>query len=235
MSAAPATSSWRSIESQLERCLADRPQQLDALRSRRSPVGLSAPDLERPIDERAQFGPTLVGVHEHRLVGDQLRVRVEPEESEAPAHRIEIDIGERDGVARDRREVGLPVGQLAELLDQGVLAGGGLLERTARQALAGVPRSGAVTADLAGLHLDDEQAAIRVADDDVRLALVLVAVVAHEPADVREDEHLRPDDSPKSVHDEAFCCLATRRDRVVTPGCDHGAPGDRRCRCRDTC
>jgi hypothetical protein len=72
----------------------------------------------------------------------------------------------------DRLEVGGPVGQLMELLEEGVLVVAGLIEGTAIERVRPRPPcSAAIPPDLAGLHLDDEDAPLRIADDDVRLAV----------------------------------------------------------------
>ena len=67
-----------------------------------------------------------------------------------------------------------------------------------------MPAAGAIAADLAGLHLDHEDPAIRVADDDVRLALTDMAVVAAEPANTVEDRDVGPQDRAQPIDHEAL-------------------------------
>ena len=76
---------------------------------------------------------------------------------------------------------------LLELGDEAVVAVGRLLERRSVElADARPPATLAVAPDLAGLDLDRQEAALRVGDDEVGLALALDPVVAHQPGDVGE-------------------------------------------------
>jgi hypothetical protein len=139
-------------------------EQVDRGLTGRPGVGRAAPELERAIEEGRQLVPAGLRVDEHRLVGDQVGVHIGPEQADAVAHRVELDVGEGDRLACDRVHAGGPVGQLAELPDQGTTAIAGLLERAAGQSVrAGPPGSMVIATDLAGLDLDDEDPALGIA------------------------------------------------------------------------
>ena len=92
-------------------------------------------------------------------------------------------------MAGGRLQAALPRGQLEQLLDEVVLTRGRLLEgRWIKSVPARPPSTVVVAADLARLDLEDEEAAVWVGDDEVRLAFDLVAAVARDPSDVRQDD-----------------------------------------------
>ena len=136
------------------------------------------------------------------MVRDQGGVDVQPEQPKRALHRLELDVRQGDGLACDRDEPRRPIGQLGELLDQGIAAVGGLLERTPRKfASAGPPPTRTVPSDPAGLHLDHEDAALGVADHDVRLAATVSPALAKEPLHVREDgDGIRQNGAEAFVH-----------------------------------
>ncbi len=90
----------------------------------------------------------------------------------------------------------------------------GLFERASVQlAAADPPPAGLEPPDLAGLDLDDQDPAIRVADDDVGFAFAHVAAVARDPSDVVQQRHVRWRDRPKPLDDESFSGRACRSGR----------------------
>ena len=138
------------------------------------------------------------------LVEDQLGVGVGAHQ-DLGIEAGEVDVRERDGVAGDRVESGLPGRQLLELGDEAVVAVGGLLERRPGELVVpGPPAPEAVAADGPGLDLDGEEAALRVGDQDVRLALAQDAAVAHEPGQVREHRELGGQRVAEAVEDVAL-------------------------------
>jgi hypothetical protein len=80
----------------LERLDHRRAQQLDAVSTGRIGAGGARPVIEGAVEESLEFEAAVGRVGERRLIGDEIRVGVRPEdvETEASAHRIEVDIGE---------------------------------------------------------------------------------------------------------------------------------------------
>ena len=85
----------------------------------------------------------------------------------------EVDLGEGDGVGGAGLEVDRPVGQVAQVADEVVLGGLGLLERgSPERSRPEPPAAGGVAARLARLHLDDEEAVLGMDDEEVDLGVV---------------------------------------------------------------
>ena len=189
--------------SKLERRGHHRGQDLDALDARPS-LRPRIPQLEAAIDPFAQLPIALrVGCQE-RLVEDQLRVGVGAHQ-DLRVEAGEVDVRERDGVAGDRIEPRLPGRVLLELGDETVVAVGRLLERgSVELADARPPPTLAVAPDLAGLHLDRQEAELRVGDDEVGLALALDPMVAHQPGDVGEHRVLGREGGAEAVEHVPF-------------------------------
>ncbi len=99
---------------------------------------------------------------------------------------------------------------------------GGLLERGPRERLAGPPGPVRVAADLPRLHLDDEDPAIRVTDDDIGLALADVPALARKPAHVMEERDIGREHGAQPVHDKALGLGPPGR---VHCALGHGCPG----------
>jgi hypothetical protein len=100
----------------------------------------------------------------------------------------EVDVGQGDRVARARSAPGRPVGQVDELVEEGVLALLGLEDgRTLGPQRADPPSALGVAARLAGLHLDGQEAVVGVGDDQVGFAIDRWSATPSwpDPADVR--------------------------------------------------
>ena len=103
--------------------------------------------LEAAIDPFAQLDVPLRVGRQPLLVEDQLGVRVGAHQ-DLGVEAGQVDVRERDGVAGDRVESGLPGRQLLELGDEAVVAVGGLLERRPGELVVpGPPAPEAVAAD----------------------------------------------------------------------------------------
>ena len=159
------------------------------------------------------------------MVEDQTGDDIRAEQAEAGARAVEIDIGQGDGVAGERMEVGRSIGQLVELAEEGTEAALGLGEGIRVQLVAArPPPAGGVPADLAGLRLDDEEAAVRMGDHEVGLAVGQLAAVtrAPGPGDVREDAVAvgRWQGGPNPRLHELLCGLpgGQRGNRIPPPG-----------------
>ena len=125
----------------------------------------------RSTNARSSASPVVV-VDERRLVGDEsarYRARARPE---PPAHRVEVDVGQRDAVAGDRLQAGRPAPAARRACGR-ARACCQPPARTGSLELAGPPTTPVrVAPDLARLDLEDEQAPIRMGDHDVGLALL---------------------------------------------------------------
>lgn len=169
--------------------LEDLLEEMDADGTGRAAVRrLGRPGLESSID-RVTGGRRIVG-RQGGVVEDQFGDEIRAEEAEARASAGEVDIGQGDCVAADRTEVGRPIRQLIQLVHQGMEAALRLAERVGVEAVrAGVPTTVGVAPDLARLRLDDQEAALRVGDHEIGLAVAQLTVVAGStgPFDVGED------------------------------------------------
>ncbi len=124
------------------------------------------------------------------MVEDELGQDVGPEEGDASAGAVEVDVRKRDGVARDGAEVCRPSRQVVELAQERVEVALGLLPGVRLElAWSRPPATGGVAPDRARLRLDDEKAAVGVGDHEVRLAVGQLPVIAGAagPTDVGED------------------------------------------------
>lgn len=187
-------------------------------RARTGSATLAAPDIEGQIEPTSEVGGWAVAGQESTLIEDEVRVDVGPEggQTEATAGTREIHARKRDGMAGCGVEARLPGGQFAQLLDQVVVAGRRLRERRGLQWVTACPPSPVrITTDLAGLHLEDQESTVRVRDDEVRLAFDLVAAVARDPADIREDDDAFGKGAPDPVVDEAFGLATSGLGRVL--------------------
>ncbi len=103
-----------------------------------------------------------------------------------------------------------PVGQRLELAEELVLAPHRLLERRViERQVAQPPAALVVAGGLAVLHLEDEQAVLRVGDDEVRLAVLGRSTVAHRPGplDVGVQAVLGRQRGPQPLGDQALGVL----------------------------
>jgi hypothetical protein len=129
------------------------------------------------------------------------------------AHRVELDMGKCHRLAGNRLKPSRPPGEFAQLVNQRVPAVRGLFERAARQApWARPPGPGRIAADLTSLDLDHHDPVVRISDDHVGLAFAHVAVLAKDPAEVRENCHARRQDGAQSLDDKLLCDRARSLD-----------------------
>ena len=176
----------------------------------------TARSTDRP--SRAAAGCAAACVASSGLVEDELGVGVGADQGRRVEAR-EVDVGERDGVAGDRVEAGLPGRQLARAWRPGC---GGCRRPagTATDRAAGRrPTSARVSSRLTGPALTSMARKPRsgVGDDEVGLALALGAVAAEEPGDVRRGGRIRSGAPRAGV-----------RRRGVRPACRGSRPPRRR-------
>ena len=174
---------------QVDRLREKAGQQLHAGPTRRSFAGrLGRPDLERSLDGSARGRGVIAW--QRVMVEHELGQDVRAEEPSPGAGARQIDIGQGDGVAGDRMEVRRSARELVELPKQGVKAPPGLFEGIGDERVAArEPAAARVAPDLAALDLDDEEAAIRMGDHEIRLAVADLAVVAGSPGPGHVREH----------------------------------------------
>jgi hypothetical protein len=162
---------------------------------------------------------------EQRAVEDELGVGVGAEQDLGIEAR-QVDVRKGNGVAGDRTETGLPIWQLGELGDEAVLAVGGLLERRLVE-LAGAcpPAPEAVALDEAALHLDGEEALLRVGEKDVALPFPLDPVLPDEPRNVVKHRVLGRERCPQPLLDIAFRARTEGVGAGVDVAVQHGIAG----------
>ena len=156
---------------QLERCPQHRVEEVDPLLTRCGPSpGFAGPEVECALDR----APSALWLCRRQGVSieDEVVHDIGAEESRVNASARKVDVRERDRMAGDRIPPRGCAGKLAKLLEKLIHAGAGLLERAhihrasvLRPLAAGVPRQSP------GFHLDDEEATLRVGDDQVCFAV----------------------------------------------------------------
>ena len=132
------------------------------------PTAIPGPVVEDMIQPRLDAIDRLQrGRVEHKVAG-----RVEPEQRVLARQAREVYIGKSDGMARERIEVGRPIGQVHQLGSKEVLAVLSLLEWRLRQHDGPeVPRPIDVPRRLPALDLEHQQAAVRMRDDRIGFAV----------------------------------------------------------------